>query len=695
MQAFALGNKLGRGPVGAAYAARLQAGAHVVVKILTRRFSQNPTLLAEILADLRKPIGFRQRNVGSVLEVGEHEGRHVVVSERVTGITVADLIKQRGRLPVPLALRIARDVGMGLAYAHERGLIHGDLRPAKVYFDEQRGATIADMGQHRASCLAAGFGSHGMHFGHPFYLAPEALQDGLSVPTTRCDVYALGMMFFEMVTGQAPFQGEVVKVLHAHLESPLPPPPAGTDVTPSLSAWLIAMTRKRPRERPGDGKAVVNSLYTLMGKPGPFPEQGIGTLAPVSSGSWQQKAQSPTVKGEAHWSESLLQNPMQVGPDSLGDDIYGSGEIPEPEPEPPPPPKPKPAEEKPAEPEAVQVRLGQKLGRAHAGAVYDGDLKGYEGKVAIKVLTRRFAKYPELLEEILATLRRAAGITDPNLISLMHVIRVGGRDVAVMELAQGKTLREVLRTQGPQSHSRALGWISSVAAGLRRLAHDGISHGDIRPEKIFIHRGGARLADLGFAKASCLAANFGQFGMHFGHPTYLAPEVHQDHMERPNVASDMYSVGVLLYEIICGRPPYVGSDPKETLLMHLNTTPPAPPKQFGVPAPLAELMVKLIAKSPAGRPQSWRDLVDAIQRCQKQVLLTTGLRKVVSVDEFDLADSGDETSGGAWLDEARKGAERTGTWSKDKIGNSLGKEFELGGDSMSSLDPDSNNPFGG
>ena len=83
-----------------------------------------------------------------------------------------------------------------------------------------------------------------------------------------------------------------------------------------------------------------------------------------------------------------------------------------------------------------------------------------------------------------------------------------------------------------------------------------------------------------------------------------------------------------------------------------------------------------------------------IKRCQKQVLLTTGLRKVVSVDEFDLADSGDETSGGSWLDEARKGAERTGTWSKDNIGKSLGKEFELGGD-MSSLDPDSKNPFGG
>jgi serine/threonine-protein kinase len=157
----------------------------------------------------------------------------------------------------------------------------------------------------------------------------------------------------------------------------------------------------------------------------------------------------------------------------------------------------------------------------------------------------------------------------------------------------------------------------------------------------------------------------------------------------------MYAVGVLLYEIICGRPPFVGDDPTDTLRKHLSEPPPVPSRQFGVPKPLAELMVRLISKTPTGRPQSWRDLVDAIQRCQKQVLLTTGLRKVVSVDEFDLADSGDETSGGAWLNQAREGAERTGTWSKENIGKSLGEEFQLGGDTFASQDQDGGDPFGG
>ncbi|RMG18317.1 MAG: serine/threonine protein kinase [Planctomycetota bacterium] len=693
---FALGRKLGRGPVGASYAARLADGRHAVAKVITRRFRQNQRLLEEVLKDLRSFVGFRNPNAVETIAVTRYEDRDVVLYAPLRGETLARLLERRRPLDVQLALRIARDVGLCLAHAHQRGLAVGDLRPEKVAFDPQAGAAVLDLGQFRASCLAAGYGQYGLTFGHPGYLAPEAIQEGLYQPTTRTDVYALGVLFYQLVNGELPFPGDPTAQLHAHLERPLPPPTHSSEVTPSLARWMLRMTAKRPAERYADGMAVVNSLYELLGKPGPFPVD----RATVSSGSWEREA-AVRAKPPENWSESKVVKASAVVETPALDELYASGLLeqqelrPEAEAEPEPEPAQAAAQE-PFDPHAqVKVKLGEKLARGPVGASYRGWVEGDPTERVVKVVTRRFERYPDLLEQILGQLRRAQSVEHSTLVNVRHVVRVGGRDVVVMDRAEGRTLRSVLRAEGRLNFSKALGITKTLAQALAAIA-DGrtLSHGDIRPEKVYVTEAGkARLADLGFASASALAANYGQYGMYFGHPSYLAPEVMQEKKREPDLASDMYAIGVLLYEMVCGQPPFRGRDPRETLLLHLKQKPPPPPRELAVPTPLAELILQLLSKSPAIRPSSPRALVDAVTRVQKQVLLTTGLRKVVAVDEFDLADSGDEASGAQWTREAVRHAEKTGTWSRDKIGKALGQDFSLGELTTSEeLDPH-RNPF--
>jgi serine/threonine protein kinase len=677
--------------VGTSYGGRLASGHPVVVKVITRRFRQKPQLLEEIKKDLRAFLGFRQANVVSTVDVGRYEDRDVVLFEHAPGVTVEALIKQRGRIDVQTTLRIARDVAMGLAYAHSRGLTIGDIRPSKVYFDPQKGAQLADLGQFRASCLAAGFGQHGLAFGHPTYLAPEILQENLFTPTTRSDVYALGITVYEMLNGHPPFTGEVVEVLHQHLDQPLPPPTNSQEVTPSLAGWLLNMTAKRPTARFGDGKAVVNSLYALLGKPGPFPDVPV-----MDSGLWARQA-TEHAAAPSEWSESRVTQAPPAAPQTLLEELTTSGlldrpeitdisEFPEPEPEPP-----SPSTEAPG---PLQVRLGQKIGRGPAGTLYRGDLRGHKTPVAIKVLTRRFAKHPELLEQILSDLRRVEKLDLTGLVRILHVANITARDLVIMDMAQGKRLREVLKAEGRLDPVRALDVVAGIAQTLGHVwEKKKVVHGDLRPEKVWIDGDKVRLADLGFARASCLAANFGQFGLHYGHPAYLAPEALQERREKPDFLGEAYALGVMLYEMVCGRVPFRGRDSRETLLLHLNQKPPPPPRELAVPTPLAELMLRLMSKQPSLRPESPRALTDAVNRCKKQMMLTTGLRKVVAVDEFDLADSGDEASSTQWQRQATRQAERTGTWSRDNIGNALGDQFELG-DLFASEETDPGaNPF--
>lgn len=640
---FRIGAKLGRGPLGASYSGQLAAGgAPVVVKVITSRFDEHPHLLEQVLADVRSWTSFRHPNAVATLALSSHEGRHVALFEPAPGKPLTRWLEERGPFDARAAVRIVRDVSLALAQAHRAGLACGDVRAAKVYHDGQRIA-LADLGQGRGSCLAAGLGAVGMHFGHPDALAPEVVSRRIDRPTPAADVYALGVLLYELLAGAPPFRGDPKALLRQHLEAPLPPLPV-VQASPALARFMGRLVAKTPEQRFPDAAAVLEGLYELVGRPAPP-----ASAAPaLTSTVWRDvAAQLQATAPPATWSAERVEKAAPVGPEiperttsmrlprqllsSTIDEVAaaqqasGSGDG-----------------------EGVTLKLGRKIGQGPVGSTYEGKLADHPHPVAVKVISQRFSKYPELLARILESMKKAEGLVDAHIVGLVRVVHVAGRDAAVAEMVAGAPLRDVLQARHRLPAAEVLDIMKDVALALQQGRGRELSHGDVRPAKVFVAPGApARLADFGFAEASGLGANFGRFGVPWGHPDYLAPEVVQEPTRRPDFQTDCYALGIMAYELLTGRLPFTGPTPQEVLKAHLQAPLPPPPREANVPAPLAELVLRLAAKDPRRRPEAPLELLGAIDRCKKQVELAARAVASPPVEEFDPTASGERGQG--WM----------------------------------------------
>lgn len=664
MEKFRIDKKLARGPVGTSYAATLLEGpgGPAVAKLITSKFHEHPQLLEQLLDDVQAWIGFQHPNLVGTRGVGETQGRKMILFDHAPGQTLEAWLREKGPLEPRLALAAIRDVCLAMAAAHAGDLAVGDIRAAKVYFDGQR-ARLADPGLARAAAVAAGYGQYGIPFGHPAYLAPEVLQEQVRLPTKAADVYALGVLFHELLTARLPFPGDVRQQLQGHLEAEFPVPPILRGNQTSV-ALLLRMVAKQPQHRFRDGQELLNAIYELVGQRAPVQE-----IAPMSTQVWRRQAVQDMEPAGA-WSPGKVEQARPVGPSDLKQARTGSvtGRLPKQV-------DPGPAASAGAggQPPPDAVRLGDELGRGPVGSAFDGQLASYSGPLVVKAISSKFGKHPELLERILARANKAAGLAGPTIVPVFRVMRVSGRDLLLCDKVEGgRTLRQELTQRGRLSAEEALSRVRDIAQALAAADPRGLPHGDIRPEKVWVTaKGRARLADFGLAEASCLGAGYGQLGMPFGHPGYLAPEVMQEGQKEPTFAADAYALGILLYELVSGKPPYKGADDKKTLVMHLDPLPP-PPKQVKVPAALAELIMRLAAKDPRRRAQSGRELLAEVERCQRQVALAASGEGAPLIEEFDPLSGGpapsSATSTAAWAKEAAAEAmEKSDTWSREKL----------------------------
>ncbi|MEZ6187382.1 MAG: serine/threonine-protein kinase [Planctomycetota bacterium] len=655
LSGYETGPKLGRGPVGTSYAGRRADGSPVVVKALSKRFAKHPDVVRQVEDDLSRWKGFAHPTAVSVFDVGTSNERTVIVYSRARGENLADLIEATGPLAPTLAMRVVYDVALALASAKEKvNLACGDVRAQKIYFDGKR-AQIADLGQWRASCLGNGFGKHGLTFGHPAYLAPEVLQEGQAQPNPSADVYALGILFYELLCGQQPFRGEVVDVLSQHMEAPLPPPPGEVRFSAKLAALILRMTAKSPASRLPDAAAVVESITALLEGKGLPPQQAKANA--VTADEWEKTQAQNRATGR--WSRSRIDAAPAIGPSELGRamDLGAASSV----------SGMLPSTVRPKE-AGVEISLGKKIGRGSAGTAYEGTHTKFPGKLAIKVLTKRFAQHQDLLAEIKGGLRRVVGVKLPGVVPVLALEESGGRDLVVSPLIpHAQSLRQRLETQGAFLPSVATGFMKAVVQALAAADRAGLHHGDLRPDKILVDgEGQAHLVDFGLARASCLGAGYGKVGLPFGHPEYLAPEVVQESRKQPSRESDMYSLGITYYELICGRAPYQSPDLKEILRQHLEEPLPRPPDEVSLPGAVANLITALTHKNPEVRPETWEEVQQELESC-------LGLdgsafdRPSAQIEEFDPLADDDEPLVEVWEQTSEILAKPAIAWDKSKI----------------------------
>lgn len=260
----------------------------------------------------------------------------------------------------------------------------------------------------------------------------------------------------------------------------------------------------------------------------------------------------------------------------------------------------------------------RRLGRGGMADVYVAQQKSLARQVAIKVLRPDLARDANYVERFRREARAAAKLTHPNIVQVYEVGQWSGRHYIVQEFVDGKNLRQHLDRSGPLSVDEAVMVLLGVSEALQAAAESGITHRDIKPENIMLSsRGAVKVADFGLARVSGTegSSDLTQVGLTMGTPRYMSPEQVQG--KPVDVRSDLYSLGVSMYHLLSGRPPFEADDPLAMAVKHLHETPPplAVARPTGdLPDWLPPVIDRLLAKSPADRFASPAELAQVIRR---------------------------------------------------------------------------------
>jgi predicted Ser/Thr protein kinase len=249
---------LGRGGMGEVYRADdLKLGQAVALKFLPAIVENDAGRLQRFLNEVKIARQISHPNVCRVYDVGEVDGHHYLSMEYVDGEDLASLLRRIGRLPKDKAVEISRQLCVGLAAAHEQGILHRDLKPANVMIDGRGRAKITDFG---LATLAGTIRADEVGAGTPQYMAPEQ-RAGQDV-TVRSDIYSLGLVLYELFTGQQAFKASTAAEL-ARLQAestPTSPTRHVEDLDPSVERAILRCLEKAPRDRPASAIVVAASL---------------------------------------------------------------------------------------------------------------------------------------------------------------------------------------------------------------------------------------------------------------------------------------------------------------------------------------------------------------------------------------------------------------------------------------------------
>ena len=253
-----------------------------------------------------------------------------------------------------------------------------------------------------------------------------------------------------------------------------------------------------------------------------------------------------------------------------------------------------------------RYEIFRRIGRGGMADVFLGRDRLLDRQVAIKVLFPEFAVDPNFVERFRREAQAAANLSHPNIVNVYDWGRHAGTYFIAMEYVEGRTLADILRANGHVTSKQAAEIASEVAAALGFAHEAGLVHRDIKPANILIGSNGqVKVADFGIARAmnAPTESNLTQAGAVMGTATYFSPEQAQG--AQPDPRSDLYSLGVVMYEMIAGRPPFTGENPVSIAYKQVHDHPqPLNRLVADVPRPFEAIVAKLLAKDPKIRYSS-------------------------------------------------------------------------------------------
>jgi len=307
---FQVVRKIGEGGMGKVYLARQVAlQREVALKVLHPRLvRKNQEFIKRFLREASLAAKVNHPNVVQVIDAGEEGGIFFLAMENVAGRSVLDLLKAGGAFPETVALEIARQAALALEAAHQRQLIHRDVKPDNFILTPDGVLKVADFGLAKHTNASSNLTRAGILMGTPAYISPEQVQGAGA--DHRSDLYSLGITLFEMAVGVKPFRAEsVMALLMKHVMDPVPDP---RDANPTLSGAFIQvlrkMTAKDPSQRYRDATEAIKAIEAM-----PLPPDGRKLLSAFLRRRFPDGLVPDVDTGEKGWARKAMEEAKQLG----------------------------------------------------------------------------------------------------------------------------------------------------------------------------------------------------------------------------------------------------------------------------------------------------------------------------------------------------------------------------------------------
>ncbi len=274
--------EIGRGGMGVVYRAyQPNLQRQVAVKVLLPHLAKDAEFVERFLREARSAAKLHHPGLVTIFDVGEIEGTYFFSMQWLQGKTLEEKLEE-GRLPVEEVVDVVCQMAAALGFAHEAGVVHRDVKPANVIVDERGRAVLTDFGIAKAGNETR-LTRVGASVGSPDYMAPEQISGGSIDP--RTDLYALGVLFHHLLTGEPPYSGDApIAVAYQHLNAPVPSArEKRSEVPPELDEVVAKLMAKAPEDRFQSAEELLAALREIPGLEAAGPPTGIGTL-PIAVG---------------------------------------------------------------------------------------------------------------------------------------------------------------------------------------------------------------------------------------------------------------------------------------------------------------------------------------------------------------------------------------------------------------------------
>ena len=579
----------------------------VMVKIMAPRMHTDEKARARFIREIELLSKIRHKSIVSVLEAGEEDGTYYLVSEFEEGINLSQYMENQGRVDEKEAIHLLMPAVEALKYTwDDQQIVHRDLKPSKIFITDDNLVKLFDLGLAKSTDDTMELTGAGFTVGTPDYMSPEqASGEDLDF---RSDMYSLGLILYQIVTGQKAFEGNGMEVLNMQLtEMPTPANEVNKHVSSRCWTLIEKMVQKSRDNRFESWSELIDAMHLLLDTTIMESDLQIFDVNEMTQADDEPSFESLTSDDDGAFGSPGINASGIIMEEDVADNAFEVEEV-----------KPEVDEIEPGTIIGNGFEIDRKVGEGSMGEIYLAFSEEHDRLVQIKILPAHMTDDTEKVERFLQEIKITSTLAHPNLLSVIEAGEDNGRYYLATDYEEGISYHDYIGRYGPLHEKDALNFLCQIAEVLNYAWKEKkLLHREIKPENILIKEDtkDAKLTDFGVAKPmSDEALNLTGMGFTIGTPDYMSPEqVRGD--EDLDSRSDMYALGLVLYESLAKQKAFESDNVMALMNKQMvEAHKPITKLNSKVSKNCAELIDRLLCKNRDGRFESWDELIQAFRK---------------------------------------------------------------------------------